>query len=84
MGELFALELQDPIAILRYAKNKKFLGENPSKILVNHCYGDAPSQLFKVFKATDKPGGPKFEFGAQVSLGVKQDLSLDKQNENHH
>ena len=39
---LFALALQDPIPILKYAKNKKLLGKNPFKILVNHCSGDAP------------------------------------------
>ena len=81
---LFALALQEPIPILKYAKSKKLLGKNPFKILVNHCSGDAPSQLVKAFKATVKPGGPKFKFGVQVPLGVKQALALDKQNENYH
>ena len=54
------------------------------KILVNNCSGDAPSQLVKAFKATVKPGSPKFKFGVQVPLGVKQALALDKQNGNHH
>ena len=75
---LFALALQDPIPILKYAKNKKLLGKNPFKILVNHCSGDAPSQLVKAFKATVKPGGPKFKFDVQVPLGVKQALALNK------
>ena len=45
---MFALALQCPTPILRYAKNKKLLGKNPFKILVNHCSGDAPSQLVKL------------------------------------
>ena len=81
---LFALALQDPIPILKYAKNKKLLGKNLFKILVNYCSEDAPSQLVKAFKTTVKPGDPKFKFGVQVPLGVKQALALYKQNRNHH
>ena len=81
---LFALALQDLIPTLKYAKNKKLLGKNPSKILVNHSSGVALSQLVKALKATVKPGGPKFKFGVQVLLGVKQALVLDKQSRNHH
>ena len=81
---LFAIALQDPIPILKYAKNKKLLGKSPFKILVNHCSGDAPSQLVKAFKTAGKPGDPKFKFGVQVPLGVEQALSLDQQNGNHH
>ena len=63
---LFAIALQDPIPILKYAKNKKLLGKSPFKILVNHCSGDAPSQLVKAFKTAGKPGDPKFKFEVQV------------------
>ena len=80
---LFALALQNPISILKDSKNKKLLGKNTFKILVNCCSGDAPSQLVEAFKATVKPGGPKFKLGVQVPLGVKP-LVLDKQNKNHH
>ena len=80
---LFALELQDPTPLLKYDKNKKLLGKNLFKILVNHCSGDAPSHLVRVFKANVRSGGLKFKFGVQVPLEVKQDLALDKQNGDH-
>ena len=66
---LFALALQDPIPILEYAKRKHLLKQKPFRFLVNYCSGDAPSQLVKAFKATMKPGGPKYKFGVQVPLG---------------
>ena len=33
---MFALALQDPLPIITYAKNKKLLGENPFKLLVDY------------------------------------------------
>ena len=36
--------------------------------------------MVRVFKAKVRPKGPKFKFGAHVSLGVKQALTLDKIN----
>ena len=79
---LFALALQDPLLIIAYAKNKKLLGKSPFKLLVNYCTGDAPSNLVRAYKANVRPGGPKFKFGVQVPLGVKQALALDKKNGN--
>ena len=54
---LFALALQDPVPILKYAKNEELLGKNSFKILVNHCSGDASSNLVKTFKSNVRTGG---------------------------
>ena len=46
--------------------------------LAKYCTGDATSNLVRAFKAKVKPGGPKFKFGVQVPMGVKQAVYLDK------
>ena len=79
---LFALALQDPIPILHYIKRNHLFGQNPFRLLVNYCTGDATSHLVRAFKAKVKPGGPKFKFGVQVPMGVKQALALDRKNGN--
>jgi len=77
-----ALAFQDPIPILEYAKNKHLLGKNPFKMLVRYCSGDAPSNLARAYKANVRTGGPKFKFGIQVPMGVKQAFELDRKNGN--
>ena len=54
--------------------------KNPLRMLINYCTGDAPSDLIRAYKAKVRPGGPKFKFGVQVPLGVKQALELDRKN----
>ena len=80
--DMFALAMQDPIPILRYARKKHLLKQDPFNKLVKYCSGDAPSQLARAFKAQTRPGGPKFKFGVQVPVGVKQAWQLDKVNGN--
>ena len=79
---LFALALQDAIPILQYAKKMHLMNTDPFKILAKYCVGDAPSHLVRAFKAKVTPGGPKFKFGVQVPMGVKQAMELDKKNGN--
>ena len=81
---LFALALQDPIPILQFARKFHLLDSYPFKFLVKYCAGEAPSNLVRAFKAKITPGAPKFKFGIQVPLGVKQALYLDKINGNHN
>ena len=49
---------------------------------MHYCAGNAPSELSRAFKARTQPGSPKFKFGVQVPLGLKQAARLDKQNGN--
>ena len=79
---LFALALQDPIPILKYVKKNHLFGQDPFRMLVNYCTGEATSHMARAFKAKVKPGGPKFKFGVQVPMGVKQALALDRKNGN--
>ena len=79
---MYALALQDPIPIIAYAKQKRILNQGPFRILVNYCTGDAPSNMARAYKAKVHPGTPKFQFGVQVPMGVKQALALDKKNGN--
>ncbi len=75
-----ALILQDPIPIILFARKKHILGHKPFKSLVNFCTGEAPSHLARIFKAKVRTGEPKYKFGVQVPLGIKQAMELDKAN----
>ena len=79
---MFALALQDPLSILAYARKNHLLSQKPFFFLAKYCTGDATSNLVRAFKAKVKPGGPKFKFGVQVPMGVKQAVYIDKKNEN--
>ena len=81
---LFALALQDPTPVLKYAQHLHILDQYPFKCLVAYCSGDTPSSLIRAFKAKVTPSAPKFKFGVRVPYGVKQALYLDKVNGNHH
>ena len=50
--------------------------------MINYCTGDAPSDLVRAYTAKVRPDGPKFKFGFQVPLGVKQALALERKNGN--
>ena len=77
---MYALAMQDPIPILKYAKDKHIVTQAPFNVLAQYCTGDSPSQLARVFKAKCRPGSAKYKFGVQVPMGVKQALYLDKVN----
>ena len=78
--DMYALAMQDPIPILKYAKDKHIVTQAPFNVLAQYCTGDSPSQLARVFKAKCRPGSAKYKFGVQVPMGVKQALYLDKVN----
>ena len=77
---MFALVLQDPVPVIAYARKTHLIDKNPFRMLINHCTGDAPSDLVRAYKAKVRPGEPKFKFGVQVPLKVKQTLALDWKN----
>ena len=52
--DMFALAMQDPIPLFKYAHAKHLVNQGPFKILVKYCSRDAPSQLAKAFKAQTK------------------------------
>ncbi len=79
---LFALALQDPESILEYATKNHLTKTGVFRTIFQHCVGDQTSNLMRAYKATIRPGGPKFKFGVQVPYGVKQALALDKKNGN--
>ena len=81
--DMSALALQDPVPILRYAKTKHLLSDIHFRHLVNYCTGEAPSNLARAFKAKIMPGTPKYKFGVQVPVGLKQAFALDKRNGNN-
>jgi len=76
--DMFALCMMDPLPILRYAKKKHILDAKPFKSLVNYCQGKPMNQMVRAFKARTHPGMPKFKFGVQVPMGVRQALELDR------
>ena len=80
--DMFALAMQDPIPILKYAHAQHLTSKGPFKVLAKYCVGDAPSDYARVFKAKTKPGSIKIKFGVQVPLGVKQAFNLDQVNGN--
>ena len=80
--DMFALAMQDPIPIIKYAHSKHLVSQGPFKKLVMYCAGDSPSSMARAFKAKIRPGGPKIKFGIQVPLGVKMAFALDKRNGN--
>ena len=77
-----AVLLQDPISIVRYAKRRHILTHKPFKATVNYCLGDSPSHLAKAFKAKVRPDGPKFKFGVEVPLRMRDAIRLDEANGN--
>ena len=80
--DFYALALQDPIPILRYARKHHLLDQRPFKSLSRYCTGDAPSHLARAFKAKTKPSAPKYKFGIQVPQGLKQAYEIDRLNGN--
>ena len=82
MGEHVCLSITRSSSNPGIRKEEKLLGKNPFRILVNYCTGDSPSHLVRAYKTKVRPGGPKFKFGIQVPLGLKQALALDKKNGN--
>ena len=58
------------------------MGQDIFRPLVCYCVGEAPSLLARAYKAKAKPGTPKYKFGIQVPMGIKQALRLDKINGN--
>ena len=80
--DMFALAMQDPIPILKYAHAQHLTSKGPFKVLTKYCVGEAPSDYARVFKAKTKPGSVKIKFGVQVPLGVKQAFNLDRANGN--
>ena len=80
--DMNAVVLQDPIPILHYVKANHLQSQQEFQNLVNYCAGEAPSELSRAFKAQTKPGSPKFKFGVQVPMGLKQAAKLDKENGN--
>ena len=79
---MYALAIQDPSEILRYAKTKHLLSQKPFSVLVERCIGDSPSRLAKAFKAKVKSNGKKYKFSIRVPFGLKQAIQLDKENGN--
>ena len=79
---MFALALQDPVLIIVYARKMHLVDRNLFQMLIIYCTVDASSDLVRAYKAKVRPGGPKFKFGIQVPLGVKQALVLDRKNGN--
>ena len=60
---MFALTMQDPVPIIKYAHTKHLVSNGPFKKLVMYCVGDSPSSMARAFKAKIEPGGPKIKFG---------------------
>ena len=80
--DMYALAMQDPVPILRYAQKTHILKQAPFTVLSNYCTGEAPSHLARAFKAQMRPNSPKYQFGVQVPMGLKQAYALDKANGN--
>ena len=80
--DMFALAMQDPVPILKYAHANHLTSKGPFKVLTKYCVGEAPSDLARAYKARTKPGSVKIKFGIQVPLGVKQAFNLDWANGN--
>ena len=84
--------MHDPIPIVKYAKAKHLLDQQPFKTLGLLCVGVVPSRLRKIYeakvhvprvnKATTAIFGRKYKFGIQVPYSVKHALQLDKENGN--
>jgi hypothetical protein len=80
--DLYALAIQDPTEILKYARTKHLLSQKPFSTLALHCVGDPPSRLAKSFKAKVQGYAAKYKFGVRVPFGLKQAMQLDKENGN--
>ena len=82
--DVFSLALQDPTEILKHAKNKHQLSQQPFKKLALHCVGDSPNNYARAHEAkTMAHGGKSYKFGVRVPFGVKQAMMLDKEMEMH-
>ena len=74
--------LQNPIPIVKYAKAKHIQSQKPFRAVINYCIGDCPSHLARAFRAKVRPDGPKFKFGVEVPLNMKDAIRLDIANGN--
>ena len=79
---MFALAMQDPIPILRYALRNHLTGQEPFKTLGLYCVDVSGSYVARAHKVKTRPGAAKYKFGIQVPLGMKQAFALDKANNN--
>ena len=80
---MFALAMQDPIPIVKYAYKKQIMSQYPFHNLIKFCNGDSPNQMAKIFKAKTNPGTTKIKFGVKVPMSIRQAYELDKQNKNN-
>ena len=80
--DLYALAIQDPTEILKYARHHHLLSQKPFHTVAKHCVGDSPSRLIKAFKAKVSGNTKKYRFGIRVPFGIKQAMQLDKENGN--
>ena len=80
---MFALTMQDPIPIVKYAHKKQLISQYPFHNLIKYCNGDSPNQMAKIFKAKTNPGPTKIKFGVKVPMSIWQAYELDKQNKNN-
>ena len=72
--DFYAVVLHDPIPIVRYARDKHIHSQKPFRSVINYCMGDSPSYLARAFKEKVQPGGPKFKFGVEVPLRMKDTI----------
>ena len=79
--DMHSLALQDSTETLKCARKKHSLSQKPFNIMSNCCAGEAHSRMVKACESkTLTHGGKKHEFGVRVPFGIKQAMTLDKEN----
>ena len=86
--DFYSLALHDPISILKYARKKHIVGQDPFKRLGKlflykiQDIRNESSNYTKAYKANTNVFGRKYKFGVEVPRSVRHALQLDKENGN--
>jgi hypothetical protein len=77
-----ALSLSNPKPIISFAKNNKLLDKMPFCHLTQYCRSNTAVDIARILKVSTSPASVKYKFGIQVPKGIKNEIDLDKKNEN--
>jgi hypothetical protein len=78
----FALSLSNPKPIILFAMNNNLLDKIPFCHLIQYCRSNTAVHITRILKISTSPAGIKYKFGIQVPKGIKNEIDLDKKNEN--
>jgi hypothetical protein len=76
----FALSLNNPKAIISFARNNNLLDKMHFCHLIQYCRLNTAVDIARILKVSTSPANIKYKFGIQVTKGIMNAIDLDKNN----